>query len=199
MVDDGGAGDGGSGGGDGGGGDGAPAGSEKTFTQAELDRIVTERVNKSKAQFKDYGDLKAAADRLAELEAEGQTESQKLRADTEKAKQDAAAATEREQQANARVTQALVKSAVLVEAIKQGAADPEDVFKLLDGEIQVGEDGSITGADTAVKALLESKPHLLARQVPGGFGGGLQGGPAAPSSREAFNEEIRRRAGITPQ
>lgn len=177
------------------GGNGAP----RTFTQDELDRIVNERVNKSKAQFKDYGELKAAADRLAELEAENQTESQKLRTASEKAKQEAKESSEREKQANTRATEALVRSAVLLEAGKQGAADPDDVYKLLDGDIQIDDDGNVVGVDKAVKALLDAKPHLIARAVPGGFGGGLQGAPAAPSSREAFNEEIRRKAGITPQ
>lgn len=44
-----------------------------TYTQEQLDKIVTERVNKSKAQFKDYADLKAQAASLPTLQSQVQT------------------------------------------------------------------------------------------------------------------------------
>ena len=46
----------------------APAAGSKTYTQEELDRIVNERVNRSKAQFKDYAKLKEKAGKSVELE-----------------------------------------------------------------------------------------------------------------------------------
>jgi hypothetical protein len=66
--------------GDGGGGTppepaGAPDPQAQTFTQADVDRIVKERVQREKAKFADYDDLKAKAgqsktleERLAEVE-----------------------------------------------------------------------------------------------------------------------------------
>jgi hypothetical protein len=49
---------------------------EKTFTQAEVDAIANERVNRSKAQYKDYAEFKAQAalvpglqNQIAELNA----------------------------------------------------------------------------------------------------------------------------------
>lgn len=51
---------------------------EKTFTQAELDRIVGERVHRAKEQYADYDDLKAAASRLREIEDAGKSEQQRL-------------------------------------------------------------------------------------------------------------------------
>lgn len=169
----------------------------KTFTQDELNRIVNERVNKSKAQFKDYPDLKAASERLATLEAEGQTETQKLRTAVEKAQQEAAQHKAALDTATNSIRETRVEAAVLLEAAEQGAADPGDVFKLLDGaSVEIDENGKVTGADKAVADLLKSKPHLATQLAPGGFGGGVQGAVSAPDSKAAFNEQLRREAGF---
>ena len=58
--------------------------------------------------------------------------------------------------------EALVKSAVIAEASKQGAVDPDDVFALIDrSELDIDfEKLSVSGVDQAVKNLLEKKPHL---------------------------------------
>jgi len=53
----------------------------KTFTQAELDHIVGERLSKERAKYGDYNDLKTAAQKLAELEASQQTAAEKLTAE----------------------------------------------------------------------------------------------------------------------
>ena len=46
-------------------------------TQADLDRIIGERVARERAKYADYTDLKAKADRLAQLEEASKTEAQK--------------------------------------------------------------------------------------------------------------------------
>lgn len=55
--------------------DPAPDPTDQTFTQADVDRIVKERVQREKAKYADYNDLKAKAegaktveDRIAEVE-----------------------------------------------------------------------------------------------------------------------------------
>ena len=71
-----------------GGGDGDQK-QEQTFTQADVDRIVKERVARAKAPYADYDDLKAKAgekatadERLAELEKKYQaSEHARLRSD----------------------------------------------------------------------------------------------------------------------
>jgi hypothetical protein len=72
------------------GGDGADGDTnEQTFTQADLDRIVKERVQRERAKYSDYDDLKAKAagaktveDRLAEVEGRAKdAEARALRAD----------------------------------------------------------------------------------------------------------------------
>lgn len=53
-----------------------PAEGEKTFTQADLDRIVADRIARERAKFADYGDLKKKA-------AAAMTEQEKAVADAE--------------------------------------------------------------------------------------------------------------------
>ena len=55
---------------------------EKTFTQAELDAIVSDRLKRDRAKYADYDALKEKATRLDELEEASKTELQKI---TEKA------------------------------------------------------------------------------------------------------------------
>lgn len=68
---------------------GAEQGQEQAFTQADVDRIVGERIQRERAKFADYDDLrkkaegaKTAEDRIAELEQKYQAEqSARLRSD----------------------------------------------------------------------------------------------------------------------
>ena len=62
-------------------GEGAEAKQEQTFTQADVDRIVRERVKRERERFADYDDLKAKAEgaktveeRMAQLERDLATE-----------------------------------------------------------------------------------------------------------------------------
>lgn len=57
----------------------AEADEGRTFTQADLDRIVAERLAREKAKFSDYDDLKAQAGKLAEIEDANKSELDKLR------------------------------------------------------------------------------------------------------------------------
>lgn len=50
---------------------------EKTFTQAELDRIVKERTYRAQEKYADYDELKEKAARLDALEEQSKTELQK--------------------------------------------------------------------------------------------------------------------------
>lgn len=55
---------------------------ERTFTQAELDAIVTERLKRDRAKYADYDEIKAKAAKFDEAEEASKTELQKA---TEKA------------------------------------------------------------------------------------------------------------------
>lgn len=51
----------------------------KTFTQADVDRIVQDRVAKEKAKYSDYDELKAKAGKVDEQEAANKSELDKMR------------------------------------------------------------------------------------------------------------------------
>lgn len=56
-----------------------PKGDEgKTFSQADVDRIVQERLGKEKGKYADYDDLKAKAAKVDELEASKKSDLEKL-------------------------------------------------------------------------------------------------------------------------
>lgn len=57
--------------------DGGTGGFTPPATQAELNRIVTERVNRERSKFADYEDLKGKAARLAEIEQANLSEAEK--------------------------------------------------------------------------------------------------------------------------
>jgi hypothetical protein len=87
----GGAGDGGGQGGSGGNNDDGK--SDRTFTQADLDRIVAERLTRERGKYGDYEALKTKAEKLDQLEAERASDAEKA---AKKAGDDAAAAVRSE-------------------------------------------------------------------------------------------------------
>lgn len=126
----------------------------KSFTQADVDRIVQERLARAKPPA-DYDDLKAAAQRLEEIEAANKS-------DLEKAQTRADEAEKRAEQAQNRANDALRRAAVMSAATTAGAIDADAVIAMLDQDaVTIGDDGQVTGAEEAVKALLESKPYLV--------------------------------------
>lgn len=196
MADDSGAG-GQGGGGDGGTGDGGSGssgsgdgGQQRSFSQAELDRIVADRLTRERAKYADHDSLRAKAEELDRLKAEGQTEQEKA---VEKARKDAdtAARTDERQRWATRILHAELKAAA-----GGRFADPADALRLVDLEgITVADDGTVD--DKAItkrlEDLLEAKPYLAAGSNGAGTAGGgtrgfpdmgqgrRQGGSAKPS------------------
>jgi hypothetical protein len=131
---------------------------DKTFTQADLDRVVEERLARAGKKFADYDDVKAKAARLDELEAASAS-------DLDKAVAAARKEVETELTAAHRAERIADKIAV---AAAGRFADPEDAPRYLsDAETAakfVNSDGAIdTAAITAaIDSLLEAKPHLKA-------------------------------------
>ncbi len=169
----------------------------RSYTQAEVDRIVSERVNKSKAQFKDYGELKDKAQRLDEIEQASKSEADKLRTQLEKAaEQTKLLAAEREELIRG-VQEERVKNAVIVEATKANVVNPEAAYKLLDkSKVSFTDTGEVQGVSRALQDLLKENSYLLNRSAPAGFGGGVQGAVSNTSSREEFNDRLRKEAGF---
>ena len=148
---------------------------ERTFTQAELDRIVQERVARVKREAPpDYEDLRAKAAKLEELEAAQLSELEKAQKAREKAEAKAAEAIER---ANRRLVEAAIREA----GVELRAVKPEHLPRLIDTEsVTIGDDGQVTGAGEAVKAFLEANPEYVGseRPKPGPVDQGARGGGA---------------------
>lgn len=181
---DGGTGDGGQGQG---GGDGGQTGEGegKTFTQADLDRVVAERLARERSKFADYKDLKDKASKFDELQTAQQSETEKAVA---KARDEAKAET----LAEVRRDRVLDK----IEVLAAGKfADPEDAKLRLAARLDefLGDDGQIDAKaiDGALSKLLTDKPYLAAgggRRFEGGGDGGPRGGKPAPSLEEQIRD-----------
>lgn len=137
----------------------ATTAAERSFSQADVDRIVQDRLARAKATPPaDYEDLKAKAARLAELEAESMSELEKERAARAQAEERAA-----QVEADARETR--LRAAILGEAAKadRKVVDPDAVVALLDrSTLELADDGTPTNIAEAMDSLLKARPYLVA-------------------------------------
>lgn len=142
-------------------------------SQADLDRIISDRVARERAKFADYDDLKAAAGRLAEIEEANKTE-------LDKALEKAAAAEQRlaDLEAANRRLAAIAKHQI-----------PDDFADLVTGS-----------TDEELEASAKKVSALIAAQTPTGTTGPLvlpsvnSGEPPALNS-DALEEALRRAVG----
>lgn len=175
-----------------------PEGEEtRIFTQAELDRIIRDRLDRERQKYDDYDDLKKAKDELDALKAEQMSE-------LEKAQARAADLEAERDRAVMEANDRLIKAAFVAAAAQAGAAHPEDAFALADlGGVEIGEDGQVTGVEDAVKALVEAGrlPMSDKRRAPGldgGAGGGQGPGKKAPELSDE-EREMARKMGLTEE
>lgn len=133
---------------------------EKTFTQAELDKLISERLKREREKHADYDQLKAAADELAKIKESQLSETEKL---TKKLAELEAAKT----QAETRARETLIRSAVISEAAKLNFNDPQDAYRLIDvATLTIADSGKVDGVAEAVKTLAESRKYLLKSSNP---------------------------------
>ena len=118
---------------------------ERTFTQDDLDKAVSERVNREKAKlakFADYDDLKAKAEQYDELTAAQKTAEQRAADDLAKAQKAAADA---------------LAEAVRYKAAGKAGIDPEsDDFALIGS----GDEETVMTRAARLGALLASEREL---------------------------------------
>lgn len=115
---------------------------ERTFTQDDLDKAVRDRLNREKAKFADYGDLKAKADQLDQLTAAQKTAEQRAADDLAKAQKAAADA---------------LAEAVRYKAAGKAGIDPEaDDFALIGS----GDEETVMTRAARLGALLASEREL---------------------------------------
>ncbi|NTU58911.1 MAG: hypothetical protein HGB00_08375 [Chlorobiaceae bacterium] len=180
-----------------GGGSGAPAG-EKSFSQADVDRIVSERVARATQPFsgidpKEFARLKDEEQARQQKEAEKKGEYEKIIAQ-QKTDSDKEIGSLKAQLAAERIDGALVR-----EAAAQSAISPAQVKELLKSHVRTTEAGGIEVLDAEGKpAFREGKPvtvadlvagflkentHFVSANPPGGGADGDKGGKSAPARK----------------
>lgn len=178
------------GGGEGGGGG---AGAKVEFTpeqQAELDRIVADRLareRKKAEKFADYDDIKTKLTALEQAEAEREaaklTETERLQAEKAEAEKKAQEAEGKGAAALAAANQRLINAEFKV--IAREANVPAErlaaALKLADlASVTVDDNGDVVGAKEAVEALVAAHGYLVEKTQPkpiGGASGGKEDPP----------------------
>jgi hypothetical protein len=148
-------------------------GNERTFSQADVDRIVQERVARVKATPPaDYEEMKKAAAKLAEIEDANATELEKANKRAEKAEADALKTAEK-------AKETAIRAAIIAEAAKKNVVNPNVVAALVDrASIEFDGDGNPTNIAEAVEVLLEAEPYLAGGGTHQSVDQGARGGGA---------------------
>jgi hypothetical protein len=133
----------------------AAAAKDKTFTQADVDRIVQERVARAKATPpEDYEALKASAAELEQIKEANKSDLEKEKARADKAEAAAKAATEAAKETT-------LRSAIVAEAARKNIVDPDAALALLDRTtLTLDDSGAPTNLAEAMDSLLTAKPYL---------------------------------------
>lgn len=143
------------------------------FTQADVDRIIADRLKRERDKYADYNDLRKAADELAKLrEAE--------LSETEKLQKKLAEAEAKAQQAELNARSRSFSAAVIAAAARLNFNDPSDAVALLKIDaFEFDENGQPVGVDEKVKELAAERKYLIKSK--GGslepFEPAQQGGP----------------------
>lgn len=181
---------------------GDPAAGDKRFTQADLDRVVQERLARDRRDRPSDDELAQLREKAGKFDEHEQAN----RSELERAQQALAEAEQKATEAQSTAHRTLRNAAIVAEAAKQGALDPGDVVALLSNsnfkvaagdqehEVTVGDDGQVTGAEQAVTALLEQKKHLVGERTPDPGPG--DGGARTASDGSLTAEQLR---AMTPQ
>jgi hypothetical protein len=143
--------------GDGGnqGGDTGDGGAEKTFTQADVDKLIGQRLARETAKYGDYDTYKASHAELEQLKAQNASE-------LDKAKREAKA--EGIAEVTTKVNGRLIASEARALASAMEFHNPADAVGLVDlGSIRVSNDGEVDSE--AIKALItalaKERPYLI--------------------------------------
>lgn len=137
----------------------------KGFTQAEVDRIVKERLERAKSKYADYEDLKARATKLDELEKAQMDEKDRLAAEIEAQRQRADAAEQARIAALKTADDRLIRAEITAIAATMGFHYPADMYRVADlSAVTIDEDtGNVLGAKEALEALAKERPDYVAK------------------------------------
>ncbi|OMD21699.1 phage scaffolding protein [Paenibacillus odorifer] len=158
---------------------------DKTFTQADLDRIVADRLARDRKGREDYDDIKTKLTALEQAEAERTKAEMTATERLEAEKADALKRAQEAEDRNASVLTAANKRLINAE-FKTAARDaniPAErlaaALKLADTDaVTVDEDGNVSGLADVITALIAEHPYLAdteggkSRQIGGDTNGG---------------------------
>lgn len=151
---------------------------ENTFSQAQVDAIIKDRLARKDKQFADYDDIKAKADEFDKIEEANKTELEKAQAEIASTRAEADAAI-------AEAKETVLRSTVIARAAAIGFQDPADAYALID-KTELTEDG----IDELLKELAEKKPYMLGKTKPPKL---PANNPGANARSEGEDAEARRR------
>lgn len=154
----------------------------KTFTEAELNSIIKDRLDRERKKYADYDSLKSKASKADEYENATKTETQRL-ADKLESLQKALEEKERAiAERDAAIAEHSRRAIIGKVATDLGALDPYDANILLATvEVNAADPKAEATITEKIKALTESKPYLFKSQP------GAPGQPPAPSGLAPFN------------
>ncbi len=166
------------------------------FTQADLERILADRLSRERAKYEGFEELQARAEKWDEYEEAQKSELVKA--------QEAAAKAIREREVGLReANERLLRAAFLAEAGKVRAKHPEDAFRLSDtSNVSVTDDGDIVGVGKAVQSLVESgRLTLVGRPPAPDLDAGAGSGEPKPTGERLSDAELAtaRNLGVSPE
>jgi hypothetical protein len=157
--------------------DDAGNGGGKTFTQAELDTIIADRLKRQAAQLKSQGPsdeeleaLREAKKQLDAIEETSKDDLERANGTIEKLKTELADVKSENQGLTTKLRDTTVKQAVITEAAKvqfgeektDTFVNPEDAYRFLDTEqIEYDDEGNATNIADLIGGIAEKNSHLL--------------------------------------
>lgn len=158
---------------------------DKTFTQAELDKILKDRLDRERAKTADYAQLKQAADRLKEIEDAQKSELEKLQERVTQFEQK----VEQTAQENKRLKR---EAKIAVIAGQLGAVDPYDAnFQMATQAIDPDGDGADDKIKESIEALKTQRPYLFGKAQPHIEPFNPDGGPGQPPVESVEQKRAR--------
>ena len=176
----------GGGGGSGSEGGASNAGADKTLTQADVDRIVSDRLNRQRSQFADYDDLKTKAAELDELKRSQQS-------DVEKANAKASELEKSNADKDREIAALRLHGRVFALATERKFHDPDAALKLLDvAAVKYDASGEPSNVDALLDALATQKPYLVTEASNGSADGGARKPPGGAQDPNDYREHAKK-------
>jgi hypothetical protein len=134
----------------------------KTFSQADMDRIITERLSREREKYADFDTLKTKAAELDSMKAANQTEAEKVAAAIKDRDARIEAAEKKASEAEQKALGLMRQTRVIGAASTLGAYDPADA-NFVQATASIDPASATAEADirAALEALKAAKPYLF--------------------------------------